>query len=125
MTYCTKKASDAGASSDDSDSESEADTGSGKKGKWGHVRDLYSEKTSVLFRYNPRRMTCELIPKGLVSSRFPHVGQNLWFYFESVKDVDLVLQNLHPLGIREGSLKTELQKHRDTIARAMEKMTPL
>ncbi|ELT91900.1 hypothetical protein CAPTEDRAFT_216422 [Capitella teleta] len=95
MTYCTKTGSSCSSESD-SDSEIE-ETKNGKRKKWGHVRDLYEEKT------------------------FPHVGQNLWFHFDSISEVDDLIQNLHPLGIREAALKKELKKHRDDIVSGLTK----
>ena len=50
---------------------------------------------------------------------FPHTGQNLWFYYDSVKDLEQLVQNLNPQGIRESALKTELQKRYPDTSKAI------
>ena len=55
-----------------------------------------------------------------VSGRsLPHVGQNLWFYLDSVDDVRSLCENLHPRGVRESILKDELQKNLDAIMKSV------
>ncbi len=66
----------------------------------------------------PRQLVGTLISEimrrvGLIVASvgsFPHTGQNLWFTYDSAKDVDLLLQNLHPLGIRESALVCKLNE---------------
>jgi hypothetical protein len=107
MTYCTREDS---SSSSDSDDEI---LSVNKSKKWGHVRDLYEEKT-----YGA--CSClNFVIDGFSSISFPHVGQNLWFHFDSISDIDGLIKNLHPLGIREAALKKQLQKHRDHIAQGL------
>ncbi|PVD33659.1 hypothetical protein C0Q70_04917 [Pomacea canaliculata] len=57
--------------------------------------------------------------KALVESTIPHSGQNLWFTYPSVKDLDELLKALHPQGIREGALKVELKKRYADICRGI------
>lgn len=47
--------------------------------------------------------------------RVPPVGQNLWFMFDSVEDVTMLVDGLHPLGVRESALKEALKKHIDSL----------
>ncbi|KAK2190073.1 hypothetical protein NP493_90g03009 [Ridgeia piscesae] len=44
----------------------------------------------------------------------PPVGQNLWFTYDSVDDIDALLKCLHPQGIRESSLQAEAQETLET-----------
>ena len=50
---------------------------------------------------------------------FPHTGQNLWFTYDSVKDLEQLVQNLNPQGIRESALKAELQKRYPDASKAI------
>ncbi|XP_013403030.1 tyrosine-protein kinase BAZ1B [Lingula anatina] len=50
---------------------------------------------------------------------FPHSGQNLWFTYDSVKEVDALIESLHPQGIRESNLKAELKKKYQDVCRAI------
>ncbi|XP_074660006.1 tyrosine-protein kinase BAZ1B-like [Tubulanus polymorphus] len=52
---------------------------------------------------------------------FPHRGQNLWFHFDGMADMEQLLDNLHPRGIRESLLKKELQTQLPNIAKSFEK----
>ena len=50
-------------------------------------------------------------------SRAPKPGQNLWFLFDDVADIQKLCDNLHKQGIRESRLKKNLQeKLADVIA---------
>ena len=51
----------------------------------------------------------------LCSSRVPHIGQNLWFVYDNLAEVDEVIKALHVRGVRESRLKTELTKHYESI----------
>lgn len=57
--------------------------------------------------------------KKCVDTTFPHVGQNLWFTYDSMKDVDDLIVSLHPQGSRESVLKTELKKKYQDISSAV------
>ncbi|KAL3841380.1 hypothetical protein ACJMK2_019534 [Sinanodonta woodiana] len=50
---------------------------------------------------------------------FPYPGQNLWFTYESVKDLDALVESLHPQGIREKALKNELKKRYQEVSKAI------
>ena len=52
-------------------------------------------------------------------SSVPRDGQNQWFTYKSQKDLDGLLQTLHPQGIRESLLKNEIKKRYDDINRAI------
>jgi len=52
-------------------------------------------------------------------SRLPHIGQNLWFILDSADDIRSLCDSLHPRGVRESSLKDELQKNLDTIVKSV------
>ena len=52
--------------------------------------------------------------------RVPSQGQNLWFTYNSLKDLDVLLKHLHPQGIREAALKTEIKKRYNEIVRAIQ-----
>lgn len=67
----------------------------------------------------PRRLNLKK-KKALVESTVPHYGQNLWFTYTSLKDLDLLLSCLHPQGIRESALKAELKKRYVDITRAIQ-----
>ena len=54
-------------------------------------------------------------------SRFPRVSQNLWFTYDSMKDVDNLIESLHERGSRESVLKTELKKRYSDISSAIYK----
>ncbi|XP_055996600.1 tyrosine-protein kinase BAZ1B-like isoform X2 [Ostrea edulis] len=49
----------------------------------------------------------------------PKIGQNLWFAYDSVKDVDCLIDSLHPQGIRENHLRAELKKRYDIVHKAV------
>lgn len=49
----------------------------------------------------------------------PKTGQNLWFTYDSVKELDDVINSLHPQGIRENHLKAELKKRYDIVHKAV------
>ncbi|CAH1786083.1 unnamed protein product [Owenia fusiformis] len=49
----------------------------------------------------------------------PHFGQNLWFTYDSIKDLDSLLQGLSKNGIRESVLKEEIKKSYDAIKNAI------
>lgn len=51
--------------------------------------------------------------------RAPKTGQNLWFTYDSVKELDDVINSLHPQGIRENHLKAELKKRYDIVHKAV------
>ncbi|XP_021346334.1 tyrosine-protein kinase BAZ1B-like isoform X2 [Mizuhopecten yessoensis] len=48
--------------------------------------------------------------KQNVKTTVPRFGQNLWFTYSGVKELDTLIDNLHPQGYRESSLKNELKK---------------
>ena len=50
---------------------------------------------------------------------FPPVGQNLWFTYDRVEEVDALMKNLNPLGIRESTLQTELKKRYPSIVKSL------
>jgi len=54
-----------------------------------------------------------------VLARFPHVGQNLWFTYDSKSTVGELIEALHPKGARESKLKKELQKREAAISLAI------
>ncbi|XP_064634719.1 tyrosine-protein kinase BAZ1B-like [Lineus longissimus] len=41
---------------------------------------------------------------------FPHCGQNLWFTYSTIEEIDALIAALNPRGIRESQLLTELKK---------------
>ncbi|XP_041365624.1 tyrosine-protein kinase BAZ1B-like [Gigantopelta aegis] len=47
----------------------------------------------------------------------PHAGQNLWFTFDSVKDLEKLMSSLHPQGARESALRQEVKKNYDNISK--------
>ncbi|XP_061178155.1 tyrosine-protein kinase BAZ1B-like isoform X1 [Saccostrea echinata] len=49
----------------------------------------------------------------------PKIGQNLWFTYDSVKDLDILIDSLHPQGIRENHLRAELKKRYDIVHKAV------
>ncbi|XP_078333883.1 tyrosine-protein kinase BAZ1B-like isoform X2 [Crassostrea virginica] len=49
----------------------------------------------------------------------PKTGQNLWFTYDSVKELDDLIKDLHPQGIRENHLKAELKKRYDIVHKAV------
>lgn len=51
--------------------------------------------------------------------RAPKTGQNLWFTYDSVKELDDLINSLHPQGIRENHLKAELKKRYDIVHKAV------
>ena len=55
----------------------------------------------------------------LYTYSFPHIGQNLWFTYDNVKDLEQLLQNLNEQGIRESGLKAELQKRYPDASKAI------
>ncbi|XP_005096072.1 tyrosine-protein kinase BAZ1B [Aplysia californica] len=57
--------------------------------------------------------------KHFIEKSAPHSGQNLWFTYKSQKDLDGLLKALHPQGIRESLLKTEIKKRYDDMSRAI------
>jgi bromodomain adjacent to zinc finger domain protein 1B len=44
----------------------------------------------------------------------------LWFTYTSLKDLDALLHNLHPQGIREAALRTEIKKRYQDICKAIQ-----
>ena len=52
---------------------------------------------------------------SLCISSFPHLGQNLWFVYDSLEGVDQLLESLHVQGIRESELKQKIKKHYQRI----------
>ncbi|XP_053638911.1 tyrosine-protein kinase BAZ1B isoform X2 [Cherax quadricarinatus] len=61
---------------------------------------------------SPRKETLLSRPKPLTQDEeiqtFPPVGQNMWFYYNSIKSVDELLQSLAEKGIRESRLKANI-----------------
>ncbi|XP_064601605.1 tyrosine-protein kinase BAZ1B-like [Liolophura sinensis] len=55
----------------------------------------------------------------IIETTFPHYGQNLWFMYDTVKDFETLIENLHPNGVRENALKNELKKRQADIVRAI------
>ncbi|KAM5181394.1 tyrosine-protein kinase BAZ1B isoform 1-T2 [Mantella aurantiaca] len=51
----------------------------------------------------------------VVESTVPKQGQNLWFLCDTQKELDELLESLHPQGIRESQLKERLQKRYQDI----------
>ena len=56
----------------------------------------------------------------ILFDRVPCCGQNLWFTYNSLKDLDALLHSLHPQGIREAALKTEIKKRYQDFTRAIQ-----
>ncbi|XP_052800814.1 tyrosine-protein kinase BAZ1B-like isoform X2 [Mya arenaria] len=54
-----------------------------------------------------------------VDTTFPHVGQNLWFTYDTKTVVSELIEALHPQGARESKLRRELQKREADITRAI------
>ncbi|XP_022094997.1 tyrosine-protein kinase BAZ1B-like isoform X3 [Acanthaster planci] len=48
---------------------------------------------------------------------FPKVGQNLWFQYESTKELEAILEALDNQGVRESALCIEIRKHYQDIVR--------
>ncbi|XP_059141416.1 tyrosine-protein kinase BAZ1B-like isoform X2 [Physella acuta] len=57
--------------------------------------------------------------RHVIEKSIPHAGQNLWFTYRSQKALDGLLKALHPQGIRESQLKTEIKRRYDDISRAI------
>ena len=49
----------------------------------------------------------------------PHMGQNLWFTYNTLAEIDQLLENLHPQGYRESQLKEELKKRYDYLSNGL------
>ncbi|KAH3882244.1 tyrosine-protein kinase BAZ1B-like [Dreissena polymorpha] len=56
-----------------------------------------------------------------IDKTFPHVGQNLWFTYESVPTIRELIDSLHDKGARESKLKKELSRREEDIKYAMQK----
>lgn len=54
--------------------------------------------------------------EGLEEKTVPHMGQNLWFTYSTVTEIDELLKKLHPQGYRESLLKEELKKRYDDLS---------
>lgn len=48
---------------------------------------------------------------------FPNTGQNLWFVYDTVEELDKLMNSLHPQGVRESALKAEIKKRWDDIVK--------
>ncbi|ESO97816.1 hypothetical protein LOTGIDRAFT_228371 [Lottia gigantea] len=49
----------------------------------------------------------------------PHYSQNLWYEYDTSKDLDELISSLHRQGIRESELKKEIKKRYDDISKAI------
>ncbi|XP_050991217.1 tyrosine-protein kinase BAZ1B isoform X2 [Labeo rohita] len=49
------------------------------------------------------------VPESCIETTVPKQGQNLWFVCDSQKDLDELIESLHPQGVRESELKLRLQ----------------
>ncbi|VDI06875.1 bromodomain adjacent to zinc finger domain protein 1B [Mytilus galloprovincialis] len=49
----------------------------------------------------------------------PHNGQNLWFTYNTLAEIDELLKKLHPQGYRESQLIEELKKRYDHLAKGL------
>uniref|UniRef100_A0A8C1MDC1 Tyrosine-protein kinase BAZ1B n=1 Tax=Cyprinus carpio TaxID=7962 RepID=A0A8C1MDC1_CYPCA len=49
------------------------------------------------------------VPEPCIETTVPKQGQNLWFVCDSQKDLDELIESLHPQGVRESELKLRLQ----------------
>ena len=49
----------------------------------------------------------------------PHTGQNLWFMYDTTEEVDTLIDNLHPMGVRESALKKELTQSLELVSRGI------
>ncbi|KAL1256269.1 hypothetical protein QQF64_011814, partial [Cirrhinus molitorella] len=49
------------------------------------------------------------VPETCIETTVPKQGQNLWFVCDSQKDLDELIESLHPQGVRESELKLRLQ----------------
>ncbi|KAL5007746.1 hypothetical protein ScPMuIL_016552 [Solemya velum] len=54
-----------------------------------------------------------------VETTVPHTGQNLWFTYDSLKELDSLIESLNPQGCRESQLKVELNKQYANITKAI------
>ena len=49
----------------------------------------------------------------------PHTGQNLWFTYNTIEQIDTLIKKLHPQGYRESQLKEELKKRYDELTKGL------
>ncbi|XP_060115544.1 tyrosine-protein kinase BAZ1B [Heteronotia binoei] len=59
------------------------------------------------------------VPEVPIETTIPKQGQNLWFLCDTQKELDELLDCLHPQGIRESQLKERLQKRYQDITHSM------
>ncbi|XP_048374741.1 tyrosine-protein kinase BAZ1B [Sphaerodactylus townsendi] len=59
------------------------------------------------------------IPEVPIETTIPKQGQNLWFLCDTQKELDELLECLHPQGIRESQLRERLQKRYQDITHSM------
>ena len=57
--------------------------------------------------------------EGFEEKTVPHMGQNLWFTYNTLAEIDQLLENLHPQGYRESQLKEELKKRYDYLSNGL------
>uniref|UniRef100_A0A8C6Z111 Tyrosine-protein kinase BAZ1B n=1 Tax=Nothoprocta perdicaria TaxID=30464 RepID=A0A8C6Z111_NOTPE len=75
--------------------------------------------------YSPVGMICYLHHRAVhvadipTETTAPKQGQNLWFLCDSQKDLDELLECLHPKGVRESQLKERLEKKYQDITHSI------
>ena len=47
----------------------------------------------------------------------PNPGQNLWFVYDTVEELNNFMSCLHPQGVRESALKAEIKKRWEDIVK--------
>ncbi|XP_047498386.1 tyrosine-protein kinase BAZ1B-like isoform X1 [Penaeus chinensis] len=52
---------------------------------------------------------------------FPSVGQNMWFHYDSIEEVDKLVESLAEKGAREAPLKTSILNHRKHLEESIAK----
>ncbi|CAL1535554.1 unnamed protein product [Lymnaea stagnalis] len=57
--------------------------------------------------------------RHVIETSVPHPGQNLWFTYRTQKELDALLKALHPQGIRESLLMTEIKRRFDDISQSI------
>uniref|UniRef100_A0AAY4C8N4 Tyrosine-protein kinase BAZ1B n=1 Tax=Denticeps clupeoides TaxID=299321 RepID=A0AAY4C8N4_9TELE len=93
------------------------------------VPGLYIEKgwvhESIDYSFNGLKEEEGSIEGGLQGAAFcpestvPKQGQNLWFVCDMPRDLEDLLQNLHPQGVRESKLKERLQSRYQEIVHSV------
>uniref|UniRef100_A0A673JK29 Tyrosine-protein kinase BAZ1B n=1 Tax=Sinocyclocheilus rhinocerous TaxID=307959 RepID=A0A673JK29_9TELE len=67
------------------------------------------ESIDYTFTLPPEEEPGAPVLESCIETTVPKQGQNLWFVCDSQKDLDELIESLHPQGVRESELKLRLQ----------------